>query len=68
MQQAVVWPKFNGTSEPYMYFQSPVQVEMDYLKDDCDFFDRLRNDTSFYERERDLLSPSSSKFLRYATN
>lgn len=51
-----------------MYFQSPVQVEMDYLKDDCDFFDRLRNNTSFYERERDLLSPSSSKFLRYATN
>ena len=57
LQQALVWPKFNGTSEPYMYFQNPFQVQMDYLKDDCDFFDQLR-DTSFYEYERYLLTSS----------
>ena len=57
LQQALVWPKFNGTSEPYMYFQNPVQVQMDYLKDDCDFFDQL-HDTSFYEHERYLLVSS----------
>lgn len=39
--QSVVWPKLSNVSEPYIYLQNPVQIKMDYLKDDCDFFDHL---------------------------
>jgi carboxylesterase type B len=42
IKQAVSWPKMTDSSEPFIYLQNPVQVQMDYLKDDCDFLDRLR--------------------------
>ncbi|CAF0973312.1 unnamed protein product [Rotaria sordida] len=35
------WPKTSIGSEQYMYFQNPLQVEENYLKDDCDFFDKI---------------------------
>jgi carboxylesterase type B len=27
--------------EPYLYFQDPLDVRKDYLKDDCDFWDKI---------------------------
>jgi hypothetical protein len=49
--QAVFWPKMTNTTEPYIYFQNPVQIKMDYLKDDCDFFDHLPHKLNI-ERKR----------------
>ncbi|CAF2497490.1 unnamed protein product [Rotaria sp. Silwood2] len=38
--QSIVWPKMN-TDEPYLYFQDPLDVRSAYLKDDCDFWDKI---------------------------
>lgn len=35
------WPKASSNHEPYMFFQNPLQVDENYLKDDCDFFDTI---------------------------
>ena len=35
------WPKVATGNETYLYFQDPVQVEENYLKDDCDFWDTI---------------------------
>ena len=36
------WPKMNSTTnEPYMFLQDPLQIEENYLKSDCDFWDQI---------------------------
>ena len=35
------WPKVTTGNETYLYFIDPVQVEENYLKDDCDFWDQI---------------------------
>ena len=35
------WPRMTNSSEQYMDLQDPLQVRVDYLKDDCDFWDRI---------------------------
>lgn len=37
----VQWPKPTMGDEKYMYFQDPLQVESDYIKNDCDFWDTI---------------------------
>lgn len=37
----VQWPKMNLTDEPYLYFQNPLDVRKQYLKDECDFWDKI---------------------------
>jgi carboxylesterase type B len=41
VQLPVNWPLGSPTNEPYIYFQNPIEVRKDYLKDDCDFFDKI---------------------------
>jgi carboxylesterase type B len=35
------WPRFTTGNESYMYFQDPLQVQENYLKKECDFWDRI---------------------------
>ncbi|CAF1685741.1 unnamed protein product [Rotaria magnacalcarata] len=35
------WPRVTTGNEQYMYFQDPLQVQQNYLKDDCDFWDKI---------------------------
>ncbi|CAF1450255.1 unnamed protein product [Rotaria sp. Silwood1] len=35
------WPRVTTGNEKYMYFQNPLQVQENYLKDDCDFWDKI---------------------------
>lgn len=35
------WPRFSSGNEPYLYFQDPLQVNQNYLKADCDFWDEI---------------------------
>ena len=37
----VPWPRLTNISEQYMDFRDPLQVRVDYLKDECDFWDRI---------------------------
>ncbi|CAF3229108.1 unnamed protein product [Rotaria socialis] len=37
----IAWPTVNSTDEKYLYFQDPLQVQQNYLKDDCDFWDQI---------------------------
>ncbi|CAF3202849.1 unnamed protein product [Rotaria socialis] len=38
--QSIVWPQMN-TDESYLYFQDPLDIRAAYLKDDCDFWDKI---------------------------
>jgi len=38
---SLLWPQTSKESEKYIYFQNSLQIEQDYLKDDCDFFDKI---------------------------
>lgn len=40
MSATVVWPKAS-VDEPYLYFQDPLDVRKQYLKDECDFWDTI---------------------------
>lgn len=35
------WPKMKGINETYMLIEQPFHVEMNYLKNDCDFWDEI---------------------------
>ncbi|CAF1080494.1 unnamed protein product [Rotaria sordida] len=35
------WPRVTTGNEKYMYFQDPLQVPESYLKNDCDFWDKI---------------------------
>ena len=35
------WPRMTGTNETYLFFQDPLHVGENYLKDDCDFWDQI---------------------------
>jgi hypothetical protein len=35
------WPKATSGNETYLYFQDPLEVRENYLKDDCDFWDTI---------------------------
>jgi hypothetical protein len=55
MTSSLLWPSTSKNNEKCMYFQNPLQVEQDYLKEDCDFFGSdwlqisvLLNKTFFY--------------------
>jgi carboxylesterase type B len=37
----IAWPKMSTEVEPYILFQNPIEIRTDYLKDDCDFFDKI---------------------------
>ncbi|CAF4190074.1 unnamed protein product [Rotaria sp. Silwood2] len=41
VQVSLRWPKFIRGFEQYLYFQDPLQIQEDYLKDDCDFWDTI---------------------------
>jgi acetylcholinesterase/cholinesterase len=36
----MTWPK-TTSDEPYLYFQDPLDLRKDYLKDECDFWDTI---------------------------
>ena len=38
---SVQWPKTMMGNEKYLFFQDPLLIGEDYLKDDCDFFDQI---------------------------
>jgi carboxylesterase type B len=35
------WPRVTTGNEKYMYFQDPLQVQENYLKKECDFWDEI---------------------------
>ncbi|CAF1357557.1 unnamed protein product [Rotaria sordida] len=35
------WPKLTSGCEDYLYFQDPVRIEKNYLKNECDFWDTI---------------------------
>ena len=35
------WPNVTGGSENYLYIQNPVNIQNNYLQDDCDFWDKI---------------------------
>jgi carboxylesterase type B len=37
----ISWPKVTNGNETYMYFQDPLEIRENYLKDDCDFWDQI---------------------------
>ncbi|CAF1416020.1 unnamed protein product [Rotaria sordida] len=37
----VEWPRTIIGNEKYIYFQNPIQIEANYMKDDCDFWDTI---------------------------
>ncbi|CAF1502309.1 unnamed protein product, partial [Rotaria sordida] len=37
----VEWPRTIIGNEKYIYFQNPIQIEADSMKDDCDFWDTI---------------------------
>jgi carboxylesterase type B len=41
LRVATPWPRVTSGSEKYMYFQNPLQVQENYLKEDCDFWDDI---------------------------
>ncbi|CAF3607934.1 unnamed protein product [Rotaria sp. Silwood1] len=44
----ILWPIGNNSNEKYMYFQDPLQVKENYLKDDCDFWDQIGYRKDFF--------------------
>ncbi len=42
------WPKVTTGNETYMYFQDPLQVQENYLKSDCDFWDDIGYKREFF--------------------
>ncbi len=43
------WPRVTAGNETYMYIQDPLQIEENYLKNDCDFWDEIGYKTFFFE-------------------
>ncbi|CAF3437313.1 unnamed protein product [Rotaria socialis] len=41
VQIPLVWPRLMNNVMKYLYFQDPVQIIENYLKDDCDFWDTI---------------------------
>jgi carboxylesterase type B len=41
LRVATPWPRVTTGNETYMYFQDPLQVQENYLKSDCDFWDSI---------------------------
>lgn len=41
VKQVLEWPKTTLGNENYLFFQDPLSTGKDYLKEDCDFFDRI---------------------------
>jgi carboxylesterase type B len=37
----VLWPRVTTGNETYMYIQNPFQIGQNYLKSDCDFWDKI---------------------------
>ena len=37
----ITWPKVTSGNETYMYFEDPLEIRENYLKDDCDFWDEI---------------------------
>jgi acetylcholinesterase/cholinesterase len=37
----IPWPRVTNINETYMYFQDPLEIRENYLKDDCDFWDEI---------------------------
>ncbi|CAF1073213.1 unnamed protein product [Adineta steineri] len=44
----ITWPKIMNISETYMYFQDPLQIRENYLKDHCDFWDQIGYRKDFF--------------------
>jgi carboxylesterase type B len=42
------WPKVTTGNETYLYFQDPLQVQENYLKSDCDFWDDIGYKREFF--------------------
>lgn len=38
---ALSWPKANTVNEPYLHIKDPLDVQENYLKSDCDFWDTI---------------------------
>jgi carboxylesterase type B len=45
---SLLWPATLKDSEKYIFFQNPLQVEQDYLKEDCNFFDQIGYKYHYY--------------------
>ncbi|UJR32516.1 hypothetical protein I4U23_019978 [Adineta vaga] len=45
---AMMWPKV-GVSKSYLYFQDPLDVRKDYIKDECDFWDKIGYRANWYK-------------------
>ena len=43
----VGWPQMS-TNETYLYFQDPLDIRTQYIKDECDFWDQIGYKTDFY--------------------
>lgn len=41
LQVPILWPKVINSNESYIYFQDPLEVRENYLKDECDFWDEI---------------------------
>lgn len=41
LQVPLLWPTVNSTNEQYLFFQDPLQIQGNYLKEDCDFWDTI---------------------------
>lgn len=41
VQDLLNWPQYDKAKKPYMRFMSPDVVDLDYLRDDCNFFDSI---------------------------
>ncbi|CAF0849444.1 unnamed protein product [Adineta steineri] len=48
MRVATPWPRMSSGNEKYMYFKDPLEVRENYLKDDCDFWDKIGYGKSFF--------------------
>jgi carboxylesterase type B len=43
------WPRVTSGNEKYMYFQDPLQVQENYMKEACDFWDEIGYKTDFFQ-------------------
>jgi carboxylesterase type B len=41
LRVTIPWPRVSSGNEKYMYFQDPLQVQENYLKNECDFWDEI---------------------------
>ena len=36
-----VWPSYSTSNKPYLRFTAPNMIQNNYLKSECDFFDKI---------------------------